>query len=212
MANYKRWTPEEDALILNATSLPELAIRLGRNLRSLYSRRSYINAPQLNQWSDAEKKFIQTHPNLNDKEIAKHLNRPWTTICYQRLKLGVKKAIRRTESTCAFPGCNKPRRQREWCATHYARWYRNGNPASARIQAAPGEGKRRIVLHRNGKTVLRARVVWEKAHGPIPKGFHVHHKDGNERNDAVNNLELMNGRDHLRLHAKKNGFGVLIRP
>lgn len=33
------------------------------------------------------------------------------------------------------------------------------------------------------------RVIWQKAHGPIPEGWNVHFKDGNKRNFALENLE-----------------------
>lgn len=33
-----------------------------------------------------------------------------------------------------------------------------------------------------------------------PKEFHVHHKDGNVRNNALKNLEIKRGKDHRKLH------------
>lgn len=44
------------------------------------------------------------------------------------------------------------------------------------------------------------RLVWEVANGPIPKGFHIHHKDRNRLNNELSNLELVHRRDHARLH------------
>lgn len=32
--------------------------------------------------------------------------------------------------------------------------------------------------------------------GDIPKGYHVHHKDGNKQNNRVDNLEIISPRDH----------------
>lgn len=34
------------------------------------------------------------------------------------------------------------------------------------------------------------RWLWEQIHGPIPKGYHIKHIDGNRFNTAVNNLAL----------------------
>lgn len=45
--------------------------------------------------------------------------------------------------------------------------------------------------------------VWEHFNGKIPKGFHVHHKDGNTYNNKVDNLTLLSARQHLSTHAKK---------
>ena len=44
------------------------------------------------------------------------------------------------------------------------------------------------------------RKVWMSVNGPIPKGHHVHHVDGNRAHNALSNLELKEGREHSRLH------------
>ena len=36
----------------------------------------------------------------------------------------------------------------------------------------------------------RSNVVWEQAHGPIPAGFQIDHKDRDKRNDSLDNLRL----------------------
>lgn len=47
------------------------------------------------------------------------------------------------------------------------------------------------------------RAVWEYHKGEIPKGYHIHHIDGNQFNNEIDNLELVKGRDHLIEHMKK---------
>jgi len=42
--------------------------------------------------------------------------------------------------------------------------------------------------------------VWEKANGPTPFGFDVHHIDENKENNALENLMLIPGKDHRSLH------------
>lgn len=44
------------------------------------------------------------------------------------------------------------------------------------------------------------RFVWENVYGEIPKGFHVHHKDGNKSNNDISNLEVMSASDHIKMH------------
>ena len=44
-------------------------------------------------------------------------------------------------------------------------------------------------------------LVWEKAHGPIPPGYQVHHKDENKLNNDLDNLELLDPLTHKRLHS-----------
>lgn len=47
---------------------------------------------------------------------------------------------------------------------------------------------------------LRAQVVWETTHGPMPRGSVVHHKDENTLNDTIDNLELLTKAQHLAEH------------
>lgn len=47
---------------------------------------------------------------------------------------------------------------------------------------------------------LRARVTWETAHGAIPRGMGIHHRDDNKLNDAIDNLELVSKARHLEIH------------
>lgn len=44
------------------------------------------------------------------------------------------------------------------------------------------------------------RVVWEYHNGPVPKGMHIHHIDGNPQNNEIANLELKKPAEHLRGH------------
>ena len=44
------------------------------------------------------------------------------------------------------------------------------------------------------------RCVWEYHNGIIPKGYHVHHKDGNRQNNSISNLALLESKDHLKGH------------
>lgn len=57
----------------------------------------------------------------------------------------------------------------------------------------------------NGTMGVRAhRYVYAKYHGPIPEGYHVHHKDEDKSNNDIDNLELMLAGDHLTYHGLKN--------
>lgn len=54
----------------------------------------------------------------------------------------------------------------------------------------------------NGTTVLMHRYVWEFYNCKIPKGYHVHHIDGNKANNDISNLQLLKGTEHWALHGK----------
>ena len=51
-----------------------------------------------------------------------------------------------------------------------------------------------------GARRLLHRAVWIDQYGPIPDGFHVHHRDGNGLNNALKNLALIHGGAHSREH------------
>ena len=50
------------------------------------------------------------------------------------------------------------------------------------------------------KGVRLHRAVWEYHNGMIPSGYHVHHKDGNRSNNAIENLMLLQESEHLSIH------------
>jgi hypothetical protein len=73
------------------------------------------------------------------------------------------------------------------------------------INFSSGNGYPTIFV--NGKNVLLHRYIWEKERGEIPDGYEIHHKDKNRSNYSVDNLELINIKDHHRKHAIENGLG-----
>lgn len=50
---------------------------------------------------------------------------------------------------------------------------------------------------------LLHRRIWADAHGPIPDGHDVHHKDGDWRNNVLENLECLPTRVHRSAHTKE---------
>lgn len=52
-----------------------------------------------------------------------------------------------------------------------------------------------------GKRIRLHRYVWQKHHGPIPSGFHVHHKDHDKDNNDIDNLILLSQSKHMSHHA-----------
>ena len=47
------------------------------------------------------------------------------------------------------------------------------------------------------------RVAWERVHGPIPEGHHIHHVCRNRACVNVAHLELLPASEHLRLHGAR---------
>ncbi|WP_080458778.1 HNH endonuclease signature motif containing protein [Roseovarius sp. A-2] len=52
----------------------------------------------------------------------------------------------------------------------------------------------------DGRIAGEHRHVWECAHGPIPDGYQIHHRDGDRTNNKLWNLEALRPGDHRREH------------
>jgi hypothetical protein len=49
-------------------------------------------------------------------------------------------------------------------------------------------------------SVTQHRLIWTINKGPIPKGYDVHHKDGNRKNNSLENLILKEHKSHSSEH------------
>lgn len=47
------------------------------------------------------------------------------------------------------------------------------------------------------------RDVWMYYNGKIPKGYHIHHIDENTANNDISNLEMIEGRAHMKKHMQE---------
>ena len=60
----------------------------------------------------------------------------------------------------------------------------------------------------SGTGGLLHRMVWKSAFGPIPKGCHIHHKDGSPTNNLLSNLECLPASEHLSHASRKHNDAV----
>lgn len=63
-----------------------------------------------------------------------------------------------------------------------------------------GKQRSHIKVAEPNKWELLAVVVYERAHGPVPAGMVVHHRDRDSLNDDINNLQAMTRAAHLSEH------------
>ena len=54
------------------------------------------------------------------------------------------------------------------------------------------------------------RVVYEKHHGPIPKGMQIHHINGNKQDNRIENLAMLSDKDNKQ-KSDRMGKGYTIR-
>ena len=62
------------------------------------------------------------------------------------------------------------------------------------------------LIDNSGKrnTLRIHRLVYENFAGEIPKGYHIHHKDGNKQNNMITNLEALSPKEHCFETIKHN--------
>lgn len=61
-------------------------------------------------------------------------------------------------------------------------------------------GSRSEEVYYRHHTQYLHRYVWEKHNGPIPKGYQIHHKDGDPLNNDISNLECLSVAEHRSQH------------
>jgi hypothetical protein len=61
-------------------------------------------------------------------------------------------------------------------------------------------GYYRSTTHRKNHLSLH-RYVWEKHNGKIPKGYDIHHLDGDKTNNDISNLECLPKPEHTRKYS-----------
>jgi len=56
------------------------------------------------------------------------------------------------------------------------------------------------VWHKHNIFLRLHRYIYEMHYGEIPKGYEIHHKDGNKLNNNIDNLEILTKSEHTKLH------------
>jgi hypothetical protein len=83
--------------------------------------------------------------------------------------------------------------------------FRNGRPS------APRGGRYLRVYMGDRRTALAHRVVWLAAHGPIPAGYEVDHKNGDREDNRLANLQAITAAENTARHARRDHLNY-VRP
>lgn len=95
---------------------------------------------------------------------------------------------------CAVDGCDKARQVRGYCAMHFERVKKYGDPGPVESYHNPGQWRLNdgyMRRSRDGMIELQHRVVMELHLGrPLWPDETVHHRNGNRSDNRIENLEL----------------------
>jgi hypothetical protein len=170
--------------------------------------------------------FRLLYPVNFSAEIAKRLGRSIISINAMAGKLGLSKDPEWLKANCGFkPGAkvgasyrfpkghrpaNKGLRRPGYAVGRMAQTQfkkgqrpRNYYPVGSIVPNADGYLRIKVKEKADGHGGLDKaweflhRRVWEKAHGPIPKGHRIWWKDGDHNNCALENLELLTDAEHM---------------
>jgi hypothetical protein len=74
---------------------------------------------------------------------------------------------------------------------------KNTQPPGTRFVGSTGYV---FVIQDDGGLVGEHRIVWERAHGPIPPGHQIHHVNHDRTDNRLENLQCVDTVTHKRLH------------
>ena len=100
--------------------------------------------------------------------------------------------------------CSSECRNRFFRSSKYAGVYKN-----YRLYIATN-GYVKIVLGRSKEKLFHVYLMEEAGGGSIPKGYNVHHKNGNKLDNRLENLQLMAAGEHTTLHQLSSSEKRLI--
>lgn len=175
-------------------------------------------------WTPEEDQFLRDRYNTTfTRSIAEQMGRSYSSVRDRAIHLGLKKPdsyILQTRSLAGKIGSQNPRT----IATRFSKGSVPANkgkkmPPEVYAKAAPTMFKKGQMpynhkpvgserIDKDGYIMVKVaepkkwrqkqRVVWEEAHGPIPKGYNIQFKDGNRQNVSLDNLYIISRADQLK--------------
>lgn len=172
------------------------------------------------KWSEEDLAYLRSHfPHLYTKDLAAYFNRSYGSVSSMAKLHGIHKSEQ-------FKAMDKARHVEQLLSAGLKYRYKAGNvpmnkgmkmttdvynkckntmfrkgvvPHNAKYDGYERLNKEGYVEVRvaMGKFRLKHRVIWEEAHGPIPKGYIVTFIDGDKTNITLNNLQMISRVQHM---------------
>lgn len=113
------------------------------------------------------------------------------------------------------PGCTPPTKGRKWSEympeksqensrkTQFKKGNVPPNLKPAGTERISVDGYYEVKVPGKKKWMQKARLVWERHHGEIPRNHIIIHKNGDSLDDRIENLELLSRRELLQLNRDK---------
>ena len=92
---------------------------------------------------------------------------------------------------------------------------RNWKPVGTILRDTDGDLRIKLREHKDGERTgfgnqgiwaYLKKVIWEKAHGPVPKGMLISVKNGDKTDMRLDNLECITRAEHIAHIRETNGF------
>lgn len=148
-------------------------------------------------WSIAEVRIMRALIDLcDDDEFACWFRSTRSGVRAARLKHGI---IRTSQRYRGKDGIRKS------MSTEFVKGHRPTNAHEAgKVYVRKEHGKPVVMVSvERGRPIRYALHVWTEAHGPVPKGMIVVHRDGDPLNCEPGNLEAISRGEHARRNAAK---------
>ena len=171
------------------------------------------------KWKPHEKELLKQHyADSNIHELMQMLNKTASSIYNQAYLYNLKKSAEYEEKRRLFDIENIRKNTTKRFQKGQTPWNKGikgsipNNATSFKKGQLPhntrNEGETRLdkegyvlvkVAHK--KWIRKHRLIWEQAHGEIPKGYVIRIKDGNKQNYSLDNMQLITQAENMRLNA-----------
>jgi hypothetical protein len=215
-----RWTKKDNKILkanYKTMSYSELAKLLNRSHSAVCTRIFMMGLSASRLWSEEEeKKLKKLYLTKNSTEISKILGKSNSSIKNKLNKLGLKLPneilVQRRKDSCFQPGHVPANKGTKGLMKANRTTFRPGNiPGNAKYDGCITI--RRGHKNRNDKPYKYIRislgvwqplheVIWERSHGPIPKGHVVRFKDKDTMNCDIDNLCLVSRHENLLINTE----------